>query len=880
LTDDAQTATMLAPWFRGSGGAPNVSASILRLLIQANAADTTTRQSLMDCLRLGIDRLLRGLPSGDAAVVPCLQGALALALETTGPSLEGVRALAVQVLSLPYLLARLGQDPRTQPLVASLLAPRFEAIVDSLVGVNAAEIPPAGSEQLQDRPLYPGGAWLLGNLLGLSVASGKTSGGYVRILGGLVSTLPKGSLMTTEQAPKKINPALVAAVPDSDSSSDEDEDKPASPEHSRAKLPGALQDEIIGLAGEAHLRSTLIASLHALEARTGGMGAPEVIDLTGEGSQVGTPLEAEAEALSCCQVYATLAYELPSKQEVRLLHTVASPTYRVLLPLWRWLAGSREMTALVNGSLGGALAVPVLDLFCRAFNRRLLLLDDDEFYDKQALFPLAMIRTMVATLKRFLIQIYWMAPMQANAGEIQRILGPAAQSAGKLIRDLHQKNCRREFAPAAEWEVREIPSNAFQDASGAHDPRLIPMLRDLPHFIPFEFRATLFTAGVNSDMAQQPRREDWAQYSRVTIRRKWEVEDGFEQLNHLGAEGALRGHIRIKYIDEHGIEEAGIDGGGLFKEFLTNCVRAGFNPDFGLFKKTDFNELYPNPVSEMSGPGELHLHYIAFLGRMVGKAIYEGILIELPFANFFLNKLLGRPNQVGDLYSLDPDLARHLMSIKEHAASGALEEMGLYFCLVEEYGYGQKREVELTPGGKDRTVTRLNHIEYIYCVADYYLNRQISRQCRAFLKGFQDVIKPEWLRMFSSSELQKLVSGTEEVLDVNDFKAHTTYSGEFNADHPTIACFWEVVSDMSNEDRSKLLRFVTSCSRPPLLGFKQVQPPFCIHYGGPGGTDKDAKLPSASTCMNLLKLPAYGTVELLREKLKVALDNGEGFGLS
>ena len=113
-----------------------------------------------------------------------------------------------------------------------------------------------------------------------------------------------------------------------------------------------------------------------------------------------------------------------------------------------------------------------------------------------------------------------------------------------------------------------------------------------------------------------------------------------------------------------------------------------------------------------------------------------------------------------------------------------------------------------------------------------------------------------------------------------DFKAHTNYSGEFNADHPTIAHFWQVVSDFSNEDRSKLLRFVTSCSRPPLLGFKQVQPPFCIHYGGPGGSDKDAKLPSASTCMNLLKLPAYGSVELLREKLKVAIDNGEGFGLS
>ena len=80
-------------------------------------------------------------------------------------------------------------------------------------------------------------------------------------------------------------------------------------------------------------------------------------------------------------------------------------------------------------------------------------------------------------------------------------------------------------------------------------------------------------------------------------------------------------------------------------------------------------------------------------------------------------------------------------------------------------------QVELMPGGKDRAVTKANHIEYIYCVADFYLNRRTARQCRAFLRGFQDVIKPEWLRMFSSSELHLLIAGTEEVLNVEDFKA-------------------------------------------------------------------------------------------------------------
>lgn len=75
--------------------------------------------------------------------------------------------------------------------------------------------------------------------------------------------------------------------------------------------------------------------------------------------------------------------------------------------------------------------------------------------------------------------------------------------------------------------------------------------------------------------------------------------------------------------------------------------------------------------------------------------------------------------------------------------------------------------------------------------------------------------------------------------------------------------------------RRQLLRFVTSCSRPPLLGFKDLDPPFCIQNAG----DTD-RLPSASTCMNLLKLPAFSKEETLSEKLVYAIQSGVGFELS
>lgn len=35
-----------------------------------------------------------------------------------------------------------------------------------------------------------------------------------------------------------------------------------------------------------------------------------------------------------------------------------------------------------------------------------------------------------------------------------------------------------------------------------------------------------------------------------------------------------------------------------------------------------------------------------------------------------------------------------------------------------------------------------------------------------------------------------------------------------------IKVFWRVVEGFTDEEKRKLLKFVTSCSRPPLLGFK------------------------------------------------------------
>jgi len=87
-------------------------------------------------------------------------------------------------------------------------------------------------------------------------------------------------------------------------------------------------------------------------------------------------------------------------------------------------------------------------------------------------------------------------------------------------------------------------------------------------------------------------------------------------------------------------------------------------------------------------------------------------------------------------------------------------------------------------------------------------------------QGLANVISLDWLRMFSNHEVQVLISGAEVPVDIEDLKKHTNYVGGYSPDDPAINLFWSVVNDFTDEQKTKLLKFVTSCSRPPLLGFK------------------------------------------------------------
>ncbi|KAF9390781.1 hypothetical protein BGX21_011385 [Mortierella sp. AD011] len=557
----------------------------------------------------------------------------------------------------------------------------------------------------------------------------------------------------------------------------------------------------------------------------------------------------------------------------------------------------------------------VSELYCQI----LVTMGDDEFHDESRNpISLSSVTTLSSIVRDVSFLLWWndnALDMELNLGGSKNLkVGYLRDIVTKLTRQLHARDSRRSFCPKDHWLLSmPLDISAFKgaviqdeealsadrergetdgDGSLMTDPdfirgrrainrrqkssqvaRLSPrlgVLNNIPFVIRFKDRVAIFREFVESDRERTSGSSSFHPHAigQARIRRGAVFEDGYEQLNNLGPR--LKGRIAISFIDQYGMPEAGIDGGGVFKEFLTCLAHQAFDTNYGLFMNTTDQLLYPNPHSYAKQSAQLK-HY-EFLGRILGKALYEGILIDAAFAGFFLAKCLGQVNYLDDLPSLDPELYRGLMHLKNY--DGNFEDLSLDFTVADEE-MGQSISRNLVPNGNNIQVTRENRIRYIYLMAHYRLNTQIDQQCRAFFHGLSDLIDPRWLWMFNQQELQVMLGGAQTPISLKDLQENVVYSN-FQRTDPTIEYFWSVVQEMGEKDRRLLIKFITSCARPPLLGFGELNPKLCIRNAG----QEEDRLPTSSTCMNLLKLPAFTSRQRLKEKLLYAIHSEAGFDLS
>ena len=300
--------------------------------------------------------------------------------------------------------------------------------------------------------------------------------------------------------------------------------------------------------------------------------------------------------------------------------------------------------------------------------------------------------------------------------------------------------------------------------------------------------------------------------------------------------------------------EPGVDEGGVQREFFELIIQELFDEKRGLFTNNKdvfwFN-------TEGTDPAALQAYYLA--GIVFGLAIYNGNLLNVRFPLVVYKKLRGLNLSMQDLKDLDPQLLSSLENILHY--NGDVEND---LCLTFEY-----KGVPLCPGGLDKPVTNGNREEYVDAITKYILETSIDKQFSAFKAGFVQAAGNVCLDLFRPEELALLVAGREE-LDFIALQKATRYEG-YTEQSDTVRTFWKIVhTRLTDTEKRKLLYFVTASPRAPINGLGSV--PFVIAKDG-----DPKRIPTSHTCFFMLVLPDDPDEEHLYNKLKLAIDNSEGF---
>ena len=413
-----------------------------------------------------------------------------------------------------------------------------------------------------------------------------------------------------------------------------------------------------------------------------------------------------------------------------------------------------------------------------------------QMYEKQTPFTLGQYGHIASFLNSFLYKTI-------SLGLLTDPKSPLFASLHTLLMVLYARDNRRPYTRPTHWLIKEIKFSSFLGDLEKGRKATQLLVQKMPHVIPHNERVVLFRRKVAADKTALGLADVEAAAARstlITVHRSRIVEDGYRQLSTLNA-NALKGIIRVKFINVQGLDEAGIDQDGVFKEFLEETIKKVFHPDLNLFRMTSESRLYPSPDSGLTNDD--HLHLFEFVGKMIGKAVYEGIVVDVPFAPFFLSQVLGKDHStafysyIDELPSFDQELYRNLTYVKHY--EGDVSELELTFSFDEDV-MGSIRTHELVPGGRGVVVTAENRISYLHHVAHFRMHAQIREQTAAFTRGFRSIVQSgDWLQLFSPPEVQRLISGDNAPVDLRDLRRHTHYYGGFHDSHRVVGWLWDTL---------------------------------------------------------------------------------------
>ena len=348
----------------------------------------------------------------------------------------------------------------------------------------------------------------------------------------------------------------------------------------------------------------------------------------------------------------------------------------------------------------------------------------------------------------------------------------------------------------------------------------------------------------------------------LSIRRDYLIQDTLKELSKPNIN--LRSPLKINFIDEEGIDQ-----GGLKKEFFMLLTRQIFNEKNNLFTYYNKSHLFWFNININSEEEKIKYELI---GIILGLSIYNGIILDIKFPLIIYKKLLQIEPSLEDIKEIDIELYNNFMFLLNCEDENLENIIDTNFTVLIEKN-GQKMCIPLIEDGENIMINNDNKKEYIDLYIDWFFNISIEDCYSSFEKGFYKVFDEDLSKLLTPEELELIICGSSD-LNFQELQKACIYKDGYDKDSITIKFFWEIVFEFNQEEKKKLLSFITGCDRAPINGLGNLTISITKI-----GTDIN-KLPSAHTCFNDLLLPDYKDKDLLKKFLLISINYSEGFGLN
>ena len=235
------------------------------------------------------------------------------------------------------------------------------------------------------------------------------------------------------------------------------------------------------------------------------------------------------------------------------------------------------------------------------------------------------------------------------------------------------RTVRASLSPKSPTGPRESMEDLFVSFTDSHRKVLNLMVRNNPSLMSGSFSLLVHNPRVlefdnkrnyfNQQLHRRPHNREHYGTLQLNVRRQRVFEDSFQYLQRKSGEQIKYGKLSVRFYDEEGV-----DAGGVTREWFQILARQMFDPNYALFQPCAADKLTYQP-NRASWVNPEHLSFFKFVGRVIGKAIYDGRLLDAYFARSFYKQILAKAVDYRDVEAVDPEYYNSLCWILENDPS-------------------------------------------------------------------------------------------------------------------------------------------------------------------------------------------------------------------